>query len=64
MAKVARRALEGLLLVAVLVPLWSSYLVKVYAWQTILSADGVLNWLLDPLGPPARVRQRRRLAGR
>ena len=33
-----------------LVPLWSSYLVKVYAWRTILSEDGVLNWVLDPLG--------------
>ena len=33
-----------------LVPLWSSYLVKVYAWRTILSEDGILNWALDPLG--------------
>jgi putative spermidine/putrescine transport system permease protein len=47
---VARPRSKGLLLVAVLVPLWSSYLVKVYAWRTILSEDGVLNWLLDPLG--------------
>ena len=31
-------------------PLWSSYLVKVYAWRTILSTDGVLNWILDPIG--------------
>ena len=31
-------------------PLWSSYLVKVYAWRTILSTDGVLNWVLDPIG--------------
>ena len=50
MAKVARPRSKGLLVVAVLVPLWSSYLVKVYAWRTILSEDGVLNWLLDPLG--------------
>ena len=50
MAKVARPRSKGMLLVAVLVPLWSSYLVKVYAWRTILSEDGVLNWLLDPLG--------------
>jgi putative spermidine/putrescine transport system permease protein len=34
----------------VLMPLWSSYLVKVYAWRTILSTDGVLNWALHPLG--------------
>jgi len=50
MAKVARQRSKGLLVVAVLVPLWSSYLVKVYAWRTILSEDGVLNWLLSPLG--------------
>jgi len=50
MAKVARRRSKGLLVVAVLVPLWSSYLVKAYAWRTILSEDGPLNWLLDPIG--------------
>ena len=37
-------------MVAILMPLWSSYLVKVYAWRTILSTDGVLNWILDPIG--------------
>ena len=42
--------MKGLLVVAVLMPLWSSYLVKVYAWRTILSEEGVLNWVLDPLG--------------
>jgi putative spermidine/putrescine transport system permease protein len=30
-------------------PLWSFYLVKVYAWRTMLSADGVINWALGPL---------------
>jgi putative spermidine/putrescine transport system permease protein len=50
MAKVARPRSKGLLVVAVLVPLWSSYLVKVYAWRTILSEDGIFNWVLDPLG--------------
>jgi putative spermidine/putrescine transport system permease protein len=34
----------------VLMPLWSSYLVKVYAWRTILAEDGILNWALAPLG--------------
>ena len=33
-----------------LVPLWSAYLVKAFAWRGILSQDGVLNWLLEPLG--------------
>ncbi len=50
MAKVARPRSKGLLVVAVLVPLWSSYLVKVYAWRTILSEEGVFNWALEPLG--------------
>jgi putative spermidine/putrescine transport system permease protein len=49
MAKVARRS-RGLLVIAVLVPLWSSYLVKVYAWKTILAEDGAFNWALEPLG--------------
>ena len=50
MAKVASPRIRGLLVVAVLMPLWSSYLVKVYAWRTILSEDGILNWALSPLG--------------
>jgi putative spermidine/putrescine transport system permease protein len=50
MAKVASRRGKAVLVVAVLMPLWSSYLVKVYAWRTILSTGGVLNWALDPLG--------------
>ncbi len=50
MAKVARNRSKGLLVVAVLMPLWSSYLVKVYAWRAILSEDGVLNWALHPFG--------------
>jgi putative spermidine/putrescine transport system permease protein len=50
MAKVAGRKTKAVLLVAVLMPLWSSYLVKVYAWRTILSSGGILNWALGPLG--------------
>jgi putative spermidine/putrescine transport system permease protein len=50
MAKIASRRMKALLVVAVLMPLWSSYLVKVYAWRTILSEGGMLNWALDPLG--------------
>ncbi len=50
MAKVARPRTRGLLVVAVMVPLWSAYLVKAYAWRTILSEDGPLNWALAPLG--------------
>jgi putative spermidine/putrescine transport system permease protein len=50
MAKVAKPRAQSLLVVAVLVPLWSSYLVKAFAWRTILSEEGILNWALDPLG--------------
>jgi putative spermidine/putrescine transport system permease protein len=50
MAKVASRRTTAILVVAVLLPLWSSYLVKVYSWRTMLSNDGVLNWLLEPFG--------------
>jgi putative spermidine/putrescine transport system permease protein len=50
MAKVASARTRGILVVLVLMPLWSSYLVKVYAWRTILSEDGILNWALNPLG--------------
>ena len=50
MAKVATPRMRGLLVVAVLMPLWSSYLVKVYAWRVILQEEGILNWALGPLG--------------
>jgi putative spermidine/putrescine transport system permease protein len=50
MAKVASPRARALLVVAVLMPLWSSYLVKVYTWRIMLSNDGMVNWLLDPFG--------------
>jgi putative spermidine/putrescine transport system permease protein len=50
MAKLASRRTRALLVIAVLMPLWSSYLVKVYAWRIILQEDGILNWALGPLG--------------
>jgi len=50
MAKVASRRMRGLLVIAILMPLWSSYLVKVYAWRVILQENGILNWALSPLG--------------
>jgi putative spermidine/putrescine transport system permease protein len=34
----------------VLLPLWSSYLVRVFAWRLILSKDGILNWFVERLG--------------
>jgi putative spermidine/putrescine transport system permease protein len=50
MARVAKPSRRNLLVVAVLMPLWASYLVKAYAWRTILSGSGVINWALDPFG--------------
>jgi putative spermidine/putrescine transport system permease protein len=50
MAKVAKPRMRGVLVVAVLVPLWSAYLVKAFAWRGILSQEGVLNWVLEPFG--------------
>jgi putative spermidine/putrescine transport system permease protein len=50
MAKVASRPVKAILLVAVLMPLWSSYLVKVLSWRTMLSEGGVINWALEPIG--------------
>ncbi len=50
MARVASHRVRGLLVVAILLPLWASYVVKVYAWRIILSEQGILNWSLEPLG--------------
>jgi len=50
MAKLATPRVRALMVVAVLMPLWSSYLVKVYAWRIILAEDGILNWVLGPFG--------------
>ncbi|GAA2851555.1 ABC transporter permease [Microbacterium arabinogalactanolyticum] len=50
MAMVASPALQRALVVLVLTPLWASYLVKAFAWRSVLSNDGILEWLLRPLG--------------
>ncbi|MFK0137181.1 ABC transporter permease [Streptomyces murinus] len=49
-ARVAPPRRRPLLVVAILTPLWASYLVKVYAWRLILSRGGLADWLLAPLG--------------
>jgi putative spermidine/putrescine transport system permease protein len=49
-ARLAPRRLSAALFVAVLIPLWTSYLVRVYAWRLILAKDGILNWTLDKVG--------------
>jgi putative spermidine/putrescine transport system permease protein len=50
MAKVASPRMRGVLAVAVLMPLWASYLIKAYSWRLILSENGVLDWALAPFG--------------
>lgn len=50
MSKVAGPKLRNILAISVLLPLWASYLVKAYAWRSVLSNKGVLQWLLEPLG--------------
>lgn len=50
MARVASPRIRALLVVAVLMPLWASYLVKIFAWRTIFQGNGFLAWLLGPLG--------------
>src|SRR6476469_3671145 len=50
MAKVASRRTKAILVIAVLVPLWSSYLVKVLSWRNMLGGGGLIDWVLGPLG--------------
>ncbi len=52
MARVAPPRLRAVLFVLVLLPLWSSYLVRIYAWRTILAKNGALNWALNGVGLP------------
>jgi putative spermidine/putrescine transport system permease protein len=49
-ARIASKRLQAVLFVAVLIPLWSSYLVRVFAWRLILAKDGILNWGLGQIG--------------
>ena len=50
MARVASPTLRTWLFVMVLLPLWASYLARVYAWLLIFTHDGILNWTLGKLG--------------
>ena len=50
MAKVASPRLQRILVIAVLMPLWASYLVKVYAWRSVLAQGGIAEWVAQPFG--------------
>ncbi|MDQ6877639.1 MAG: ABC transporter permease [Candidatus Dormibacteraeota bacterium] len=53
MARVASRRVQALLFAAVLLPLWASYIARLYAWILILNHSGALNWSLQSIGLPA-----------
>ncbi len=48
-ARYARGRWKALFYLGVMLPLWSSYLVKIYAWKLILAKEGILNWLFEKL---------------
>lgn len=50
MARIATSRVRSLMFMGVLLPLWASYIARVYAWMLILSHDGVLNWTLAKFG--------------
>ena len=52
MARVASARKRRLLYMAVLMPLWASYLVKIYAWRLILFQNGLLDWAATSVGLP------------
>ncbi len=52
MVRLAGPRLRAALMALVLVPLWSSYLARVYAWRLILAHNGVMNWALAKIGLP------------
>lgn len=47
MARYARGSTKAVLYVAVMLPLWSSYLVRLYAWKLLLAKEGAIAWLLS-----------------
>lgn len=50
MARFARKRTHALLYLLILLPLWSSYIVRVYMWKIILSQEGVITWLFNLCG--------------
>jgi putative spermidine/putrescine transport system permease protein len=48
-ARYARGKWKALFYLAVMLPLWSSYLVKVYSWKLILAKEGIITWIAEQL---------------
>ena len=49
-ARLATPRMRNALLIAVVLPLWANYLVRVFAWRIILTPNGFLNWLANSVG--------------
>jgi putative spermidine/putrescine transport system permease protein len=49
MAKFAGTRAKALFYVGIMLPLWSSYLVRVYAWKLLLAKEGVITWVFEQL---------------
>ena len=49
-ARIATPRMRNALLIAVVLPLWANYLVRVFAWRVILTPNGFLNWLAGSVG--------------
>jgi len=49
-ARFASTRLKTYLYIAVTLPLWSSYLVRVYSWKLILAKEGILSWFVNLFG--------------
>lgn len=50
MAKLASKRMQRILVIAVLTPLWASYLVKAFAWRSVLSDGGIFQWAASRIG--------------
>lgn len=49
MVRYASMRMKAVLYLAVMLPLWSSYLVRVYAWKLLLAKEGIVTWFADLL---------------
>ena len=49
MARYATGAQKAALYIAVMLPLWSSYLIKVSAWKMLLAKEGIVTWVFEQL---------------
>ena len=63
-ARYARGRMKAAFYLAVMMPLWSSYLVKVYAWKLLLAKEGAIGWAFDKVGATPAARRAPRAADR